>query len=192
MDRLFVACPLPDDITERLLATTAGLPSEGVRITIRQNLHITLFFIGEVPSEETPLIQEELKKNLSGFEAFTLRLRGIEIKKTKQKPSMIWARFGDSEPFSRLNSLIRSFLSSRMTQPPSHVNPVPHCTLARIKKTDLGSWIPPAIEPFFINVNRAELWLSRQSKDGVRYEKLSHTDFVPDIGNVIKDQAAGG
>jgi 2'-5' RNA ligase len=66
-----------------------------------------------------------------------------------------------------------------MTVKTTHEDPLPHCTLARIKhgaqteKLVLHADVPGKE----LNVDAAELWKTVQTKDGVVYERLEKWQF---------------
>ena len=68
--RLFVAIPLPEEVRDFVTPLCAGLP--GARWVPRENLHLTLRFIGEV----SPPVMRDIDDELSRIEmeAFSLRL----------------------------------------------------------------------------------------------------------------------
>ena len=57
--RLFVALPLPETVAEGLLAMQSGVP--GARWSTREQLHLTLRFIGEVDGGDANAIDEALE-----------------------------------------------------------------------------------------------------------------------------------
>jgi len=59
--RLFCALTLPDEVLDRLVAWQAALPAGDFRLVPRENLHITLAFLGSRPSSELDAICRELE-----------------------------------------------------------------------------------------------------------------------------------
>lgn len=61
--RLFIALVLPEETVERLVAWQAEVfpATEGVRVVPRDNLHITLAFLGHRPADEMPAIMEGVR-----------------------------------------------------------------------------------------------------------------------------------
>ena len=58
--RLFCALTLPDDVLDRIVAWQARLPEGRARIVPRENLHLTLAFLGHRPERELAAIGKEL------------------------------------------------------------------------------------------------------------------------------------
>ncbi len=177
MIRVFVAFPLPVVWIESFIPISKKNSAlEKFRWTPVENLHITLFFIGEVEEKNLQLISSALNKTFLGQPAIQLFFESIELRGKKESPSMLWGKFRMSETFTLLAEKIHESVKELMTIKVVHKDPVPHCTLARIKpgaeinllKTEISI---PAYE---LRVNVAELWKTVKSKEGVRYERLFH------------------
>ena len=71
--RLFVALSIPDTIAQRLMLLQGGVP--GARWQRREQLHLTLRFIGEVDGSDARAVEDAL----AGIDAlaFDLRLHGV-------------------------------------------------------------------------------------------------------------------
>src|SRR5436190_18749054 len=84
--RLFVALPIPGPVAERLLLMQGGVP--GARWQSREQLHLTLRFIGEVDGRDARAIDDAL----AGIDApaFDLQLHGVGQFGSKQ-PRTLWA-----------------------------------------------------------------------------------------------------
>jgi RNA 2',3'-cyclic 3'-phosphodiesterase len=75
MLRLFLALPVPDEVAAPVTAIQCGLP--GARWSPRENLHITLRFIGEVDEP----VAEDVDRTLDGLRMapFALSLAGPDL-----------------------------------------------------------------------------------------------------------------
>lgn len=73
--RLFCALRLPDDVLARLVRWQAALPGGDFRLVPRENLHITLAFLGSRPRSELDAIVRELEESARGGAGIVLRLR---------------------------------------------------------------------------------------------------------------------
>ncbi|MBK7850777.1 MAG: hypothetical protein IPJ66_06420 [Bacteroidetes bacterium] len=61
MVRIFLAFPLPLNLRKQLQQMFSGYSNAaGFRWAPEENLHITIFFIGEVEEEKIPLIREKI------------------------------------------------------------------------------------------------------------------------------------
>ena len=81
--RLFVALPIPDSVAQRLLLLQGGVPGAGWQR--REQLHLTLRFIGEVDGGDARAVEDAL----AGIDApaFDLQLHGV-------------GQFGNKQPHS--------------------------------------------------------------------------------------------
>lgn len=132
MIRLFVALPLPDRVAESLLAIQSGVP--GARWSAREQLHLTLRFIGEVDDRDANAIDEGLAT--ISAPRFRLELKGIGAFGGKN-PRAIWAGVADSEPLLHLQRKIESAIQ-RLGFPAEERKYTPHVTLARLRATPAG------------------------------------------------------
>ncbi len=73
--RLFCALTLPDDVLDRLVGWQARLPAGGYRPIGRDNLHVTLAFLGSRPSDEVEPTRVELEAAAAGARPIVLRER---------------------------------------------------------------------------------------------------------------------
>jgi 2'-5' RNA ligase len=179
MVRVFVAFPIHDDIARILrevAAKNSGVP--GIRWTPRANLHVTLFFIGEVEEENLTSIKQELQKLFLYEEPFQIVFDAIAKAGKPKNPSMVWARFQPSDRFRMLGERIFQVVGSFMTIKPQHADPIPHITLGRMKPgahnaLNLGIRKIPVLP----EINFAALWKTEQSPGGVRYIELEKYQF---------------
>ncbi|MCX8195149.1 MAG: RNA 2',3'-cyclic phosphodiesterase [Candidatus Micrarchaeota archaeon] len=107
--RLFVAILLPEAILPAVEEACAPLrTAEGARLLPRQNWHITLRFIGEVPNDKV----EKVKTALAGvkFLPFGVSLFGAGAFPSAKTPRAIWIG-GESEGAEELAAKIDSALS---------------------------------------------------------------------------------
>jgi 2'-5' RNA ligase len=174
MIRIFIAFPIRDEIADSFLQVSKNNSQlENIRWTPKANLHITLFFIGEVDEENLGQIKNRLNEVCKEQRSFTLEFDSLVFKGRKH-PSMLWAEFKKNECFSELSEKSHHAVKDYMTIVPSHADPLPHCTLARIKAGFDVSQIEIniSIQQKNLEVNSAELWQTIQTKEGVRYECL--------------------
>ncbi len=174
MIRLFVGIGFGEDLTARIAALQRGLP--GARWVERDDLHLTLRFIGEVDEG----LAEEIHHGLANLaEApFTLTLTGLGLFGDRHQARTLWLGVERSEPLSRLASRIDSVVIQAGGQPePRKFNP--HVTLARLKDTPAGR-----IQDFIaatghfreehVTVERVTLFRSTLGRHGAHYDALEH------------------
>ena len=130
--RLFVALSLPDEVAASLALIQSGVP--GARWSTREQMHLTLRFIGEVDGREANAVDDALSTiSAPGFQ--------LALKKVGQfggrNPSALWAGVEPSEALFHLERKIESALQ-RSGLPPETRKFTPHVTLARLKGTPRG------------------------------------------------------
>lgn len=113
--RIFIAINLPEKIKNNLIEYRDKWPELPVRWTKKENLHITLEFLGYLTDEELIELLQKTKEIASGKESFILRLNkvcyGPTNKKSLMAPRMVWV----------VGEKVKEF------------NLTPHITLGRLK-----------------------------------------------------------
>lgn len=134
--RLFVALSIPESVAQRLMLLQGGVP--GARWQSREQLHLTLRFIGEVDGRDARAIEDAL----AGIDApaFDLQLHGVGQFGNKQ-PHALWAAARKNELLEHLARKVDTAIR-RVGQPPSSGDKyahkfTPHVTLARLSHPDL-------------------------------------------------------
>ena len=91
--RTFIAVDLGEAIRERAVALQEQVsPSAaGVKWVEKDNLHITLLFLGEVQQLDVNPICRTLKKQLAAVAPFTLEVTGLGAFPTLRRPKILWA-----------------------------------------------------------------------------------------------------
>lgn len=173
--RIFTAFPAPAKLLEaysEFIRVYSEL--QGIRWTPSDNLHVTLFFIGEVEEENLPAIQEALNPLFSKWESFEIEFEKTSFRGKQNSPGMIWAQFVKSEKFKNASERIHVAVAEYMTITHVHTDPIPHITLARIKRGADFSGINLSDFNYKdrLVIDHAELWMTVQSKAGVTYKRL--------------------
>jgi len=130
--RLFVAIPIPDAVAQGLLFMQSGVP--GARWQTREQLHLTLRFIGEVDGREADAVHDAL--SAISAPPFTIVLKGVGEFGGK-KPRALWAGVETSEALLHLQRKIETALQ-RIGLEAEPRKFTPHITLARLKATPQG------------------------------------------------------
>ena len=127
MMRLFVALKLPDSVAESLVLLQGGVP--GARWSTRQQLHLTLRFIGEVDGRDAAAIDDALATIRNP--RFTLELKGVG-EFGGRNPRALWVGVRDDAPVVHLQRKVESAVQ-RVGLSPEERKFSPHVTLARLK-----------------------------------------------------------
>lgn len=129
--RLFVALSIPDPIARRLMLLQGGVP--GARWQSREQLHLTLRFIGEVDGRDGRAIEDAL----AGIDApaFDLQLHSVGQFGNRQ-PHTLWAAARRNELLEHLARKVDAAIR-RVGQPQDTHKFTPHVTVARLSHPDL-------------------------------------------------------
>jgi 2'-5' RNA ligase len=130
--RLFVALAIPDAVADGLLLIQAGVP--GAKWQTREQLHLTLRFIGEVDGHDADAIHDAL----SGVSApgFTLALKGVGEFGGKN-PRAVWAGIEANDALLHLQRKIETAVQ-RIGIEAEPRKFTPHVSLARLKGAPRG------------------------------------------------------
>lgn len=135
MLRLFVAIDIPPAIRSCLHNMGRDIP--GARPVPRDQLHLTLKFIGDVETNILPSLTKVLATVQTS--SFHLALRGVGHFPPRGNPRIVWAGIAPQPDLDLLHSHIDQTLEklgiARDTQPFS-----PHVTIARLKNPDPESY----------------------------------------------------
>ena len=179
MPRIFLAIPLSEEIKNTIFQL-AQLNTEVEKIVWMkpENLHITIYFIGQASKENTPLIIDRIKNILKDQNSISIQFEKFCPAPT-EKPRMIWARFVRNIDFKSLSNKIHKQIKEFIPNNPFYYDdPIPHITLARFNSTFDHSLIRfPDVDLKEIQIKECELWESVSTKDGVKYESRERFVF---------------
>ncbi len=144
--RLFVALWPPPDAVSEVLAAVEELRGEAphLRWTRPEQWHLTLAFLGEVPDERRPELDERLARAASRHPPLTLRFSGGG----RFGSRLLFTRVdGDREPLTRLAASVTA--AARRSRIPVDDRPYrPHLTLARSRGSEDLRPVAARLEPF--------------------------------------------
>ena len=170
--RLFTALELPDGAKEHLMATMGGL--KNVRWQTKDQLHITLRFIGEV----SPTAADEIIPALGDirFSPLEIKITGIGFFGRSIKPRLVWAGLEEQTPLKELTRKISQVLEG-VGIPKEERKYSPHITLARFKGkpgTKLATFLDHNGGLFIPAFKASEfvLFRSHLGQEGAHYEVI--------------------
>ena len=129
--RLFVALSIPDNIARSLMLLAGGVP--GARWQAREQMHLTLRFVGEVDNQTAILLDEVL----AGIHApaFDMQLHAVGQFGGNHMHSL-WAGSRKNEALEHLQRKVDAAIR-RVGQPQDAHKFTPHVTLARLRHPEL-------------------------------------------------------
>lgn len=132
--RSFVALEIDSAVRERLSAALAVFVRAGadVRWTPATNIHLSLAFLGAIPSGRIPDLGVLLDKLALGRDALELRSSGIGFFGRPDRPRVIWAGVEATPELMSLQDDLRKRLET-MGLPTEERGYRPHLTLGRVR-----------------------------------------------------------
>jgi len=136
--RVFIAINLTEDIKKSLVSHETKWPALPIRWTKKENLHITLIFLGYTTDEELPEICRIVREAVSKNKFFDINLKKIIYgPPNKRPPRMVWAEGEESQELGKLQADLENSLSNSLNKTENKGRPyAPHITLGRIKTWD--------------------------------------------------------
>ena len=132
--RLFLGIPAPEGIFQPLQSLRQALEAQsGIRWVKAENLHVTVFFFGQVAEEMIPNLIEMIRATLREFAPFELIFDQFVPAPKARKPRMIWARYHKTETFRLLVNRITDLYAQIQPRQQQRKSPVPHITVARLR-----------------------------------------------------------
>ncbi|MEO0328590.1 MAG: RNA 2',3'-cyclic phosphodiesterase [Pseudomonadota bacterium] len=168
MPRLFTALEIPSSIALQVAMLQNGLP--GARWIDRENLHITIRFMGDVE----PLVAREIAYELEQFKTkpFSLELGNLDVF-GHSKPHSLYASVKNSQSLFELQAS-QERLCQRLGLEADSRKFTPHLTIARvrgIKAIKIARYLSVHgyFKPPVFDVSRFMLLSSRSSTGGGPY-----------------------
>lgn len=135
--RLFIAIDLPEEIKEELTKFQKKFKKINLRWTKRENLHITLIFIGWIDEAKIEFIKNSIKQAIQNFPSFLLKLDRIILGPDEERARMIWAIGETSLELQRLREKIAQELEKNNIFFDKRHPLKLHITLARAREREL-------------------------------------------------------
>ena len=139
MPRLFVAIELPETVRDLLEPLALGLP--GGRAVPREQLHLTLRFIGELEGKALRDVRGVLGEVRA--RPFSLTACGVGCFPRRRDPRVAWAGFRHGPELAALHRGVEAALE-RVGIPPEGRKLHPHVTLVRLgapRPARVAAWL---------------------------------------------------
>jgi len=135
--RIFIAINLPEDIKNELAGYEKKWPELPARWTGKNNLHITVEFLGELADEELVEVCKITNEVAGRHKAFSINLQNI-----KQVPKMIGAEGEKDDNLKDLKADLQECLLEEIRFRPEGRGFTPHITMARIREWEFRQMEP--------------------------------------------------
>ncbi|MFA5864124.1 MAG: RNA 2',3'-cyclic phosphodiesterase [Phycisphaerae bacterium] len=132
--RCFIALELDEEIKDKLQSAQQlfkGLSGK-VGWCSRQQMHLTIKFLGEVGEEALPQVIEGLKAAAREIPPFGFSLEQLGAFPSTGQPRVLWVGIKLCEPLNKLQQLIEQNCTL-LGFPPEDRHFTPHLTLGRVK-----------------------------------------------------------
>ncbi len=178
--RLFVAVPFPDEIKNQLGKLIDDWRKNGDKVgwMKKENLHLTLKFLGETSIDQLEPLKKGLAENLTGEAAFNFSLSGAGAFPNLNRPRVLWVGVTDGK--EKLADLAQKV--EQATVPlgfaPEERGFSAHLTLGRVKDSRLsgvllGQVRTCAFEAKNVIVSEVVLFQSELAPGGSIYTPLA-------------------
>jgi 2'-5' RNA ligase len=127
--RCFIAINLPEEVKEEISKIIEKLPKKGIKKVAKENLHLTLKFLGEINENLIKKIEEELEK--IKFDRFAVKLKDIGFFPNRNFIRVVWLGIDEGEEeIKELQKEVDKKLAKLFKK---EKNFEPHLTIARVK-----------------------------------------------------------
>jgi 2'-5' RNA ligase len=185
MHRIFIAINLPEDIKKELISYQEKWPELPVRWTRKENLHITLVFIGTVNDEEVLEICKIVRAVAQKHKSFPINFKRVCYGPPgKTPPRMVWIEGEKSREIGGLQQDLENSISNINIGKSEKREYAPHLTLGRIKEWEFKKIEPeerPEVETDInlnFDVNSIEIMESELRRIGPEYTVLESCPFT--------------
>ena len=192
--RSFVAIELPEEAKKGLGRLRRGLERDEhrfVKWVDPGGIHLTLKFLGNIPSKQVTDIAEALKRAVHGISPFRLEISGLGAFPSLKQARVFWVGVGgELDRLSRLQQNIDSALAALGFAKEERPF-VPHLTLARIRegasapeRRSFGELVGSSVfeDKYPIEVKAIRLMRSQLTPAGAIYTCLSVVGLGPQEG----------
>lgn len=178
--RAFVALELGNQVTGTLGILIESHKKRGgnIKWIKPSNLHLTLKFLGEVPDQRLPQIQDGMQRAAAGKTAFAFHIQGTGTFPPKsRKPKVLWVGV-ETHPLLHLLQQSLEDELSKLGFPHENRPFSPHLTIGRVKShADIGPVLSElelhATDDFgIVQADRLVLFKSTLKPTGAEYSPM--------------------
>jgi len=136
MVRVFIAVELSEEQRENLESLKKKIRSTGANIKFveKENLHVTMLFLGEISENDLKTVEEECVKAVEGLSPFGLSLHGVSAFPGEQYIKIVWAGVKDgAEDLVKIKENLDKNVSIGMKDMRKFA---PHITIGRVRDVE--------------------------------------------------------
>jgi 2'-5' RNA ligase len=135
--RLFIAFAVPQEVQKEIGRAQGQLrrssPPSAIRWTRPEQFHLTLKFLGDLPSDQFEALKISVSRVCAGFSAIKLSAHGVGFFPSEKRPRVIWVGIDDNngqlaELHRWIDSVVQPFAPTEKTE-----RFIGHITLGRFK-----------------------------------------------------------
>ncbi len=178
--RAFMAIKISEEIRTALQRVQSRLRGSGARVSWVDpgNIHLTLVFLGDLPSERIAELQQDMDRVAGSVPPFLMEVEGVGHFGGPRSPRVIWA--GVAERSGALSGLQQGLADAArasgvsLESRPFH----PHLTLGRVRSRRGAGALTSALASDSVTVrgtvqvDHVHLFESRLHPEGARYTIL--------------------
>ena len=172
--RIFIAANLPPEVKEEIYEKFSGkIPNTGCKVVVRENLHITMLFLGYWHGEKIPEVREKL--NSLDFEKFRVGIGGIGHFKGK----VVWLGVLEgAEKLGELSGKLNGLFGIEDGRFHAHITLARNRSMSREEMDALLEVLGEVDFSAEIEVKGIDLMESVLTPKGAQYTKLFSVDFT--------------
>jgi RNA 2',3'-cyclic 3'-phosphodiesterase len=125
---------LPDKVKRAIAERIDALKRSGAEVkwVSIENIHITMQFLGETEETLIPMIKESLKKILSPYTPFYIKIAKVGCFPEGKRPRIIWIGVEDAQPLKNIHAEITNEMMKYGFRKEER-DFTPHITIGRVK-----------------------------------------------------------
>lgn len=153
--RTFIGIPLPDDVVDALTDACDAVKAadeswRGEKWVPRENVHVTLKFLGNITEESLAALAESVERAASLHDAFDMRDGGLRAVPSPVRARMLWGTFLDPEGYCAALAAELDRACLEFGVQPDERTFKPHATLVRTR-------VPKPVAEAALEAARGEL-----------------------------------
>ena len=176
--RVFIGIPIGHKIKSILpsIKSVFNCNSSPIKWILIENIHLTLFFLGNVSNKDIPYLIQSVEHNIE-CNNFQLTITGTGVFPSSNLPKVLW--LGVCKGIDELTSLHSQVEKSIkiFKENTEETTFKPHITIAKIRrkytKIDVLPFLNTVYSPIELDVNSICLYESKLSPEGAQYTVIN-------------------